>query len=110
MLKKLWADEVGFVVSTELVLVATILVIALVVGLSEVRNAVMQELADVAASIGAIDQSYSFSGMTGHTSSVAGSMRDDANDFCDEVAAAGAQPAINPGNATTVAIADVGEE
>ena len=76
-------DEAGFIVSTELVLVSTIVVIALVVGLATVRDAVVQELADVGLTIGTINQSYSFSGLTGHTSSVAGSTRIDVLDFCD---------------------------
>ena len=32
LLRRLWTDEAGFVVSTELVLVATVLVIGLLVG------------------------------------------------------------------------------
>ena len=48
----LWNDENGFVVSSELILIATILVIAMVVGLQTVRDAVLQELGDVANAIG----------------------------------------------------------
>jgi Flp pilus assembly pilin Flp len=65
----LWRDEQGFVVSTELVLVATLLVLAMVVGLQSVRDAVLAELADVAFAIGSLNQSYSFAGVTGHASS-----------------------------------------
>ena len=81
--RRLLRDEAGFIVSSELVLIATIVVIALVVGLATVRDAVVQELADVGLTIGTINQSYSFSGLTGHTSSVAGSTRIDRLDFCD---------------------------
>lgn len=62
MLYSLLNDEAGFVVSAELVLVATILVIGLIVGLSEVQHAVNSELNDVADSIGSLNQSYSYSG------------------------------------------------
>ena len=62
MLTKLFNDETGFIVSAELVLIATILVIGLVVGLSEVQHAVVSELNDVADAIGELNQSYSFSG------------------------------------------------
>ena len=62
MLKQLWNDEAGFIVSAELVLVATILVIGLIVGLSEVQHAVVAELNDVGDAIGKVNQSYSFSG------------------------------------------------
>jgi hypothetical protein len=79
----LWADETGFVVSAELVLVATITVIGMIVGLSTVRDTVITELADTASAIGQINQSYSYGGVTGHTASVAGSFFADAADFCD---------------------------
>ena len=83
-MRKLWNDEAGFIVSAELVLIATIMVIGLIVGLATVRDQVIQELADVAAAISDINQSYSWSAVTGHTSSVAGTMFDDTTDFCDE--------------------------
>ena len=62
MLMKLWNDEAGFIISAELVLVATLLVIGLIVGLSEVQHAVVSELNDVADAIGELNQSYSYSG------------------------------------------------
>jgi hypothetical protein len=62
MLKMLWNDEAGFIISAELVLVATLLVIGLIVGLSEVQHAVVSELNDVADAIGELNQAYSFSG------------------------------------------------
>lgn len=86
MFARFWQDEAGFVVSSELVLIATLLVLGMIVGLTEVRNAVVQELGDVAQSFGAISQSYTFTGVTGHSSSTAGSVRVDVADFCDEIA------------------------
>lgn len=62
MLRKLLLDEAGFIVSAELVLVATLLVIGMIVGLSEVQHAVVSELNDVGEAIGKLNQSYSFSG------------------------------------------------
>ena len=62
MLQQLLIDESGFIVSAELVLIATLLVIGLIVGLSEVQHAVVSELNDVADAIGELNQSYSFSG------------------------------------------------
>ncbi len=55
---KLMNDEAGFIVSTELILVATIAVLALIVGLSEVAMAVNQELEDVASAVSSSNQSY----------------------------------------------------
>ena len=83
MLHRIWKDEAGFVVSTELVLIATILVIGLVVGLATVRDQVVQELGDLAMAIGNVNQSYQYTGVTGHTSATAGSLFDDEADFCE---------------------------
>lgn len=84
VLSRLWNDEAGFVISSELVLVATILVIGMIVGLTTVRDQVVQELADVAGAISDVNQSYSYSAVIGHTSSTAGSDFVDLVDFCDE--------------------------
>ena len=54
----------GFIVVSELILIATILVIGLIVGLVEVRDAVVAELEDVAEAIGNMDQGYTFDGVT----------------------------------------------
>ena len=62
MMKQLWNDEAGFIVSAELILIATLLVIGLVVGMSEVQHAVVAELNDVSEAIGSLNQSYCFTG------------------------------------------------
>ena len=71
MLRKFLNDESGFIVSSELVLIATICVIGLITGLVEVQYAVVGELNDVSEAIGSLNQSYSFTGFTG-TKSLAG--------------------------------------
>ena len=58
LFQKLLQDERGFVSSTELILLATIVVIGLLVGLSTWRDAVVQELGDSGAAVGQFDQSY----------------------------------------------------
>ena len=83
LLVRLWNDECGFIVSAELVLVATILVLGMIVGLVSLRDQIVQELGDVAAAFSQLNQSYSFSGVTGHTSNTAGSQFADRTDFCD---------------------------
>ncbi|MDA0833879.1 MAG: hypothetical protein O3A29_11395 [Planctomycetota bacterium] len=83
-IKKLWSDDAGFVVTSELVLVGTVLVIGLTVGMTSLRDQVVQELGDLAISIGSVNESYSYSGVTGHTSSVAGSIFEDGFDYCEE--------------------------
>ena len=62
----LWNDDSGFVVSAELVLIATVVVLALVVGLSVVRTAITAELVDVANAFGSANQSFHFNGKHGH--------------------------------------------
>jgi Flp pilus assembly pilin Flp len=79
----LWNDESGAVLSTELVLLITILGIGMIVGLTNVRNAVVQELSDVAAAVGNLNQSYSYSAVTGHASLTAGGAWADVADFCE---------------------------
>jgi len=84
MLKKLWNDDAGALVSAEIILVATILVIGVITGLHAVQTAVVTELGDVASAIGSVNQSYSFGGSTGHHAGTVGSGWDDAVDACDE--------------------------
>ncbi|HBN79501.1 MAG TPA: hypothetical protein DD473_27505 [Planctomycetaceae bacterium] len=64
MLMSLLKDEAGFIVSSELVLIATLLVIGLIVGLSSIQHAVVAELNDVADAIGAVNQSYFYTGFS----------------------------------------------
>lgn len=86
-LRTLWRDEAGFIVSAELVLIATLLVVGLVVGLSEVQHAVVSELNDVGDAIGSLNQGFRFSGLStrkGSCSSyISGSTFHDSVDDCD---------------------------
>jgi len=62
MLRQLWRDDNGAILSAELVLLMTLLVIGLVAGIKALNAAVAEELGDVAAAIGNLDQSYYYSG------------------------------------------------
>lgn len=57
LLRRLWNDEAGFVLSAELMLIATIVILATIVGLSEISLAVNNELRDVASAFNAVNQS-----------------------------------------------------
>jgi Flp pilus assembly pilin Flp len=87
MLTRLYREEAGFIVSAELVLVATLLVIGLIVGLSEVQHAVVAELNDVGDAIGSINQTFSFTGFSkakkGGGNFTRGSYFNDRTDECD---------------------------
>lgn len=82
-MKSLMNDEMGFVVSAELILVATIAVLGLVVGLTEVRQAVSEELEDVASAIGSINQGFCYTGLQTEKGRTNGSHFNDSADFCD---------------------------
>jgi hypothetical protein len=86
-IRKFWNDEAGFIVSADLILISTILVIGVLVGLVTLRDQVVQEFGDMATAVGNLNQSYSFSGATitfdGSTFTVAGSNFLDASDFCE---------------------------
>jgi len=82
ILRTLWNDQAGFVVSTELMLVATILVIGMIVGMTTLRNDVVAELADVAGAIGDLSQDYNYSAVQGHSAFTNGSTYADQQDFC----------------------------
>lgn len=90
LMKHLLQDEAGFIVSSELVLIATLLVIGVIVGMSEVQHAVVSELNDVADGIGSLNQSYKFAGFSsfkkygwGVKAKFAGSHFRDQQDDCD---------------------------
>ena len=55
-LKKLRDDENGFVLSTELMLIMTVVCLGMIVGLTEVTHAVTAELVDVANGYNRLNQ------------------------------------------------------
>ena len=107
MVRQLLIDESGFVISTELVLVTTLLVIGLIVGQSTLREQVVTELADVADAVSAADQGFGYSEVTGHAASTAGTLFDDVADFCD-ASDSGSQR--NFANNGTCVIIDFGDD
>ena len=83
MFKRLWNEETGAIVSAEIMLVSSILVIGVIVGLKSVRDSVVTELADVAQALANVDQSYWYSGTAGHHAYTGGGQFNDLADFCD---------------------------
>jgi hypothetical protein len=81
---KLINDETGFIVSAELILVATIAVLGVVVGLSEIAYGVNNELEDVASAFGSVNQSFYVNGVHSEGKAcTAGSEYEDDQDNCD---------------------------
>jgi hypothetical protein len=76
----LWADEGGAILSAELVIVLTIVVLGLITGLACLQQALVAELQDVSAAFSGLNQSYFTPGFRGcwkiwgRTSGTAGSM------------------------------------
>ena len=89
MLKALWNDEAGVILSAELVLIGTILVLGMIVGLVELQCAVVGELSDLGDAVGDFDQSYATSGIVsvknsgGVKAATAGARYNDEADTCD---------------------------
>ncbi|MDG1897255.1 MAG: hypothetical protein P8J37_20355 [Fuerstiella sp.] len=63
MLKMFWKDEEGVILSAEIVLLGTILVLGMIVGLVEIQSAVVAEMSDLGDAIGNMDQSYQVPGI-----------------------------------------------
>jgi len=102
LMKNLWQDEAGIVISTELVFVASIAGIGMIVGLSAARDGVTSELADVAASVSSYNQGYIVDSINGHGASLAASSYNDQLDFCNLA------PAPNVDNACLVRVDGTG--
>lgn len=62
LLKALRQDEYGVILSAEIVIVGTVLVLGLLTGMVCLQKSVNSELGDFAKAIDCIDQSYSFAG------------------------------------------------
>ena len=60
LLKKLWNDQGGFILSTEAMILWTIVVLGMVTGLVAVRDASVTELTEVANTILTFNQSYNY--------------------------------------------------
>ncbi len=76
-------DEIGFIVSAELVLVSTIVVLGMIVGLAEISSSVNQELEDVASAFGSINQSFCYKTAASCKGQTHGSHFEDNADECD---------------------------
>jgi len=64
MFKLFAKEENGFIISTEMILIATIAVLGLLAGIVEVRDQVVQELGDFSQAVAQLDQSYEYNGVT----------------------------------------------
>lgn len=65
ILKQIWHDELGVVLSAEMVIVGTVAAVGVTTGMSVAARAVNEELEDVAQAIRSLDQSYCIEGHEG---------------------------------------------
>lgn len=73
----------GFVMTTELVLISTVMIVGLITGLVTMRDSITAEMEDVAEAIGHFDQTYAFNGIVNaeETAGIEGSVFGDAPDL-----------------------------
>lgn len=86
----------GFIVSAELALITTIVVIGLIVGLVAVRDAVVTELHDIAEALGELDQTFDFDGVQ----NLDGIAQTEGGRFLDRDDNVGTAPGFQFGGAT----------
>lgn len=77
------ASEDAYVISVELLLVATVAIIGLMVGYTSIRDAAIAELSDLSGAVQDINQHYTFNGLVGHSGESHGSGFSDSLDWCD---------------------------
>lgn len=100
-LSQLWHDESASVLTAEVALLATILVLGIVVGAKSLRDAAVTEWADFAQSIGRLDQSYNIPDVydsSGSTVVLLGGHFLDQLDVDDGPLAPTGNPLTRPGN------------
>ncbi|MBS0210494.1 MAG: hypothetical protein JSS27_16240 [Planctomycetes bacterium] len=88
-LSNLCIETDAAIISAELIIILTVLVIGVCVGVTSIRDAIVTEMADVAQAIANLNQSFGFSGVAGHATASAGSEFIDRADFCDRSNATG---------------------
>lgn len=81
---RMWREEHGAIVSAELLVIASLLVIGVIVGLKSLRDSVVSEIADVAQAFANVDQSFWYSATGGHHGFTGGGQFNDLGDFCDQ--------------------------
>jgi Flp pilus assembly pilin Flp len=73
LFQRLWRDDAGAIIAAEYLFIATILVIGIIVGLANVRDAIVTELSELANAYLALSQGYTISGQQGCCSQTDGS-------------------------------------
>jgi hypothetical protein len=80
MLMRLWNEDAGFTLSSEALLIAAVCVLGLLVGVTTLRNSVVQEAGDFSISIGVMNQSFEYSGVSDGAAESSGGLFSDTLD------------------------------
>ena len=87
-MRKLWNDDCGStLVTSEILFIFAILVLGTITGLVALRQAVISELTETAQALLALNQSFSFSGLSNCAASTAGSSASDTTNTIGEASA-----------------------
>lgn len=80
---QLLRDETGVVITAEIIIIATVGLLSLIAGWNAVSNALAFELGDIANSVGSLDQSFRYRGLSAgaHASCSGGGFADSARTF-----------------------------
>ena len=80
---QLLLDETGVVITAEIIIIATVGLLSLIAGWNAVSNALAFELGDIANSVGSLDQSFRYRGLSAgaHASCSGGGFADSAQTF-----------------------------
>lgn len=81
--RRVWNDQSGFVLSVEMLLLGTVIVVGLIVGHTAVRDALNCELSDIGGALQDLNQSYMFSFENSDGSTTESSFVD-TRDWCDQ--------------------------
>ena len=80
---QLLLDETGVVITAEIIIIATVGLLSLIAGWNAVSNALAFELGDIANSVGSLDQSFQYRGLSAgaHANCSGGGFADSAQTF-----------------------------
>ena len=87
LLTRLMKEEAGFIVSAELVMIATLGILTMAVGLSEVAFNINNELQDVGRAFGSMNQSFKMQGQSGNRGMNGGSSFTDTTNLGSDIQA-----------------------
>jgi Flp pilus assembly pilin Flp len=70
---RMWNDDAGYIISTEMLLIFVILVLGLIAGWANLRMAIVNEFTESANTILTLNQSYTISALSGCSGTSGGS-------------------------------------